>query len=372
MAHHKITRGLDLPLAGAPQQTVEPAPRSRRVALLAQDASAFARTARSARRPCAARPDALRGQEEPGVPFTSPAAGAWRRCIAASGARCSRWSSKSTRRTKRRARSAGSRAGRAACATSCRRRSPCAVARIRPVDRAAHAALRPRAGRPKASPRRSSSPPWTPGRMRPPRGGARRARGGLRRRRALPSMLTRRAHVRVQRGRLDLPVPQARAHRRRGVHRAASGRHARRCTSTCCTRSMRRQASGTSATRTWPRSVTWCAPDVWTSSAWSRWPGPACGRPRLLRTRLGACTEELLRGELRRRRAARDLRLGARRAQRRGRGRTAISAATTSRCACLPEGRERELFGWITPAAEQVLGARTSCSGACAGGAACR
>ena len=48
------------------------------------------------------------------------------------------------------------------------------------------------------------------------------------------------------------------------------------CTSTCCTRWTPSTASGTSATRTWPPSVTCSSPDSSTSSASSRWPAPPC------------------------------------------------------------------------------------------------
>ena len=76
MAVHRISKGLDLPLAGAPRQAVEPAAEARRVALLGADTVGLAPA-------MAVQPgDAvLRGQllyedrKNPGVRFTSPAAG---------------------------------------------------------------------------------------------------------------------------------------------------------------------------------------------------------------------------------------------------------------------------------------------------------
>ena len=76
MTTHRISRGLTLPLAGAPRQAVEPGPAITRVALLGADAIGL-------RPALAVQPgDAVqRGQllyedrKNPGVRFTSPAAG---------------------------------------------------------------------------------------------------------------------------------------------------------------------------------------------------------------------------------------------------------------------------------------------------------
>ncbi len=76
MAVHTIRKGLDLPLAGAPAQRIEPAAAPRRVALLGADTHAL-------RPALAVRPGdrVLRGQllygdrKSPGVRYTSPAAG---------------------------------------------------------------------------------------------------------------------------------------------------------------------------------------------------------------------------------------------------------------------------------------------------------
>jgi Na+-transporting NADH:ubiquinone oxidoreductase subunit A len=90
--------------------------------------------------------------------------------------------------------------------------------------------------------------------------------------------------------------------------------------------------------------------------------GPSVARPRLLRTRLGASTLELTRGELR---------PGAQRVVAGSvlDGRTAMDEALGYlgryhlQVSALPEGRERELFGWIAPGADKfsiwgvVLGA---------------
>ena len=82
--------------------------------------------------------------------------------------------------------------------------------------------------------------------------------------------------------------------------------------------------------------------------------GPAVQRPRLLRTRLGASLAELTRGEL----AAGELRvisgsvLDGRAA---GGDETAFLGRHHRQVSVLHEGRERDLFGWITPQQRQVL-----------------
>jgi Na+-transporting NADH:ubiquinone oxidoreductase subunit A len=90
--------------------------------------------------------------------------------------------------------------------------------------------------------------------------------------------------------------------------------------------------------------------------------GPGVARPRLLRTRLGASTDELAAGELRagEQRVVSGSVLD---------GRTATGDATGYlgryhlQLSALPEGRDRELFGWIAPGTEKfsltgaVLGA---------------
>jgi len=80
--------------------------------------------------------------------------------------------------------------------------------------------------------------------------------------------------------------------------------------------------------------------------------GPAVTRPRLLRTRLGASLAELTRGEL----AAGELRvisgsvLDGRAA---GGEETAFLGRHHRQVSVLHEGRERDLFGWITPQAKK-------------------
>jgi len=76
MAHHKISKGLDLPLAGAPRQVVEPAPPSRHVALIADDAIGVRPSMRVQPGDRVRRGDVLYDDKKnPGVTFTSPAAG---------------------------------------------------------------------------------------------------------------------------------------------------------------------------------------------------------------------------------------------------------------------------------------------------------
>lgn len=76
MAAHRITKGLDLPIAGDPQQTLTPGPRLRRVALLGADYIGM-----KPRMEAKIGDKVLRGQllfedrKAPGVRFTAPAAG---------------------------------------------------------------------------------------------------------------------------------------------------------------------------------------------------------------------------------------------------------------------------------------------------------
>ncbi len=76
MGHHKIKRGLDLPIGGAPEQRIEDAARPSRVGLIASDYIGLKPTMRVEE-----GDDVLRGQilfehkNLPGVRFTSPGAG---------------------------------------------------------------------------------------------------------------------------------------------------------------------------------------------------------------------------------------------------------------------------------------------------------
>ncbi len=142
---------------------------------------------------------------------------------------------------------------------------------------------------------------------------------------------------------------------RRGVRGPASGRYARPAHPRARPGTTRTRPSGTSATRTSPRSagcVTTGRLDVERVVSLA---GPGAARPRLLRTRLGASIDDADARRAPPRRAARHLRLGARRPHRARATSTATSAATTCRSPVLPEGDERELFGWIAPRREQVL-----------------
>jgi Na+-transporting NADH:ubiquinone oxidoreductase subunit A len=79
--------------------------------------------------------------------------------------------------------------------------------------------------------------------------------------------------------------------------------------------------------------------------------GPGVVRPRLLRVRLGAAVHEINQRRPAAGRAARDLRLGARRPRRRPRCRCVDGylGRYHAQIAVLPEGRSRELLGWIAP-----------------------
>ncbi len=76
MAAHRITKGLDLPIAGDPQQTIAPAPAARRVALLGADYIGM-----KPKMEAKVGDKVKRGQllfedrKAPGVRFTAPAAG---------------------------------------------------------------------------------------------------------------------------------------------------------------------------------------------------------------------------------------------------------------------------------------------------------
>jgi Na+-transporting NADH:ubiquinone oxidoreductase subunit A len=80
--------------------------------------------------------------------------------------------------------------------------------------------------------------------------------------------------------------------------------------------------------------------------------GPGVARPRLLRTRLGASTDELTRGELAlgEQRVLSGSVLDGRVASGEVHG---FLGRYHQQIAALPEGRERELFGWIAPGAEK-------------------
>ena len=82
--------------------------------------------------------------------------------------------------------------------------------------------------------------------------------------------------------------------------------------------------------------------------------GPGAARPRLLRTRLGASTDELTRGELQpgEQRVISGSVLDGRTARGDVHGYLGRYHLQVS---VLPEGGERELFGWIAPGARQVL-----------------
>jgi Na+-transporting NADH:ubiquinone oxidoreductase subunit A len=76
MAHHRITRGLDLPLAGAPRQQIGAARACTRVALLAADYPGLQPAVRVQPGDRVMRGDALfEDKRRPGVRFVSPAAG---------------------------------------------------------------------------------------------------------------------------------------------------------------------------------------------------------------------------------------------------------------------------------------------------------
>ena len=76
MTTHRIRRGLDLPLAGAPVQRVEDAPRTGRVALLAADYVGLKPTMRVEVGAAVRAGDPLfEDKRRPGVAFTSPAPG---------------------------------------------------------------------------------------------------------------------------------------------------------------------------------------------------------------------------------------------------------------------------------------------------------
>ena len=76
MARHRISKGLDLPIQGAPEQRIESAPQPTRVALIADDYIGMRPTMHVAE-----GDDVRRGQllfedkKTPGVRFTAPASG---------------------------------------------------------------------------------------------------------------------------------------------------------------------------------------------------------------------------------------------------------------------------------------------------------
>lgn len=79
--------------------------------------------------------------------------------------------------------------------------------------------------------------------------------------------------------------------------------------------------------------------------------GPVVGRPRLLRTRLGASTEDLVRGEL----SGEECRVlsGSVLNGRRAAGWACFLGRYHNQVSVLREGRERELFGWISPGVDK-------------------
>lgn len=97
MAVHVIKRGLDLPITGAPEQTIVDAPGVKRVAVLAGDYPLA-----KARMHVSEGDTVKRGQvlfedrKAEGVRFTAPGAGKVVAIHRGRGARCSRWSSSST------------------------------------------------------------------------------------------------------------------------------------------------------------------------------------------------------------------------------------------------------------------------------------
>ncbi|MCF7985070.1 MAG: hypothetical protein K9L70_11760, partial [Thiohalocapsa sp.] len=76
--------------------------------------------------------------------------------------------------------------------------------------------------------------------------------------------------------------------------------------------------------------------------------GPMVARPRLLRTRLGADTNELIAGELAGRHEARVI-SGSALSGRQAVGTSAFLGRFHNQLTVLAEGRERELFGWLKP-----------------------
>jgi len=76
MPVHRITRGLDLPLAGEPEQTVAPSPRVSRVALLGADYPGLRPSVRAQPGTRVLRGElVLEDSRNPGVPFTAPGTG---------------------------------------------------------------------------------------------------------------------------------------------------------------------------------------------------------------------------------------------------------------------------------------------------------
>lgn len=86
--------------------------------------------------------------------------------------------------------------------------------------------------------------------------------------------------------------------------------------------------------------------EIWTERIISL-AGPVVGQPRLLRTRLGANTEDLVRGEL----SGEECRVlsGSVLNGRRAAGWACFLGRYHNQLSVLREGRERELFGWISP-----------------------
>jgi Na+-transporting NADH:ubiquinone oxidoreductase subunit A len=89
--------------------------------------------------------------------------------------------------------------------------------------------------------------------------------------------------------------------------------------------------------------------------------GPPLSRPRLLRTRLGASTDDLMQGEL----GGGTLRIvsGSALSGRRAAGWAAYLGRYHSQASVFAEGGRRELFGWLSPGVNKFSGSRIFVSG---------
>ena len=272
VAVHRISKGLDLPLAGDPQQAVEPARagHARRAAAAPTTTACGRRCWSRTAIACCAASRCSRTRRPRACCYTAPAAGTRRRDQSRRDARvpvAGRSTSRPTTARTRRSRFAQlPRHSRPPASTP--HAVTRAAGRIGAVDGAAHAAVqrvpapdaraaldlrhRDRHASARAAGRASCWPGARP--TSPP--ASRRWRSSPRPGLPLPAP-----------GQPRCPASDRRR-RGRGVRRPASGRHRRRCTSTCSIRSTRAQdASGTSATRTSPRSAACSRPASSTSSA---------------------------------------------------------------------------------------------------------
>ena len=299
MSVHRIAKGLDLPLAGEPEQAIDVAPTAARVALVAADYVGLKPTMLvQRRRPRAARDAAVRRQEDARRPLRR-ARGRDRRGDPSrrnAGLPVDRHRRRSGRRPRRAGRL---RELRRRPAGASRTPTPSARSSSSPGCGRRFARGRSRACRRRRARRtRSSSPRSTPARMR------RRSTWCWR---AAPPTSTPgfspiaelcggKTYVCKAAG-SSVTAPGLRPPRRRGIRGPPPGRHRRACTSTCSIPSASARPSGTSDTRTSPPSAGCSPPESSTSSGWSRSPVPAPLRPRLLRTRLGASLDALTRGE---------------------------------------------------------------------------